>query len=155
MAVTLDWSAFDSSIPRFLIYAAFDILRSMLRFDAYSLRGETIEGKIKSYQFKRLFDKIIKNFIYTKIMLPDGTVYQKEHGIPSGSQFTSLIGSIVNALVVNTLFRYYRINLDLMKFLGDDSHVRFKRTQEFKFDLDLLIKDSLKYFNLTLNKDKV
>jgi hypothetical protein len=35
-----------------------------------------------------VFDWLIENFIFTKIMTPDGDVYVKNRGVPSGSYFT-------------------------------------------------------------------
>jgi len=32
-------------------------------------------------------------------MLPDGSVYRKGQGIPSGSKFTSIIGSLCNMIM--------------------------------------------------------
>ena len=76
--LTLGWKGFDSSIPPFLIKKAFAIVWSIYRF----------ENKRLERHMRTLFDFIIEYFINTPIMLGDGTLYWKSHGIPSGSGFT-------------------------------------------------------------------
>lgn len=49
----------------------------------------------KAERYERIFDWVIDNFINSKIMLPDGTTYIKDHGIPSGSKLTSLLGTLI------------------------------------------------------------
>jgi len=91
--VTLDWSSFDSTIPVWLIHEAFDVIWSTYTFPSESIRKK----------FEPVFKYIKNYFIHTPIMLSDGVVWQKSHGIPSGSSFTQLVGSIVNILVTRTL----------------------------------------------------
>ena len=58
------------------------------------------------------FDVIIDRFGNKPMLLPDG-VYYGSHGIPSGSQFTNLVGSVGNRKVCD-------LPLELTQFLGDD-----------------------------------
>jgi hypothetical protein len=39
-------------------------------------------------QFRKIFDYLIDYFIYTPIMLDNGDIWKKSHGVPSGSGFT-------------------------------------------------------------------
>ena len=67
--------------------------------------------------------------IYTKIVLPNYNVVQKSTGLPSGNVFTSIIGSIVNYIVLNeTLLEIGLKNQDYdILVYGDDSLIGFER----------------------------
>lgn len=80
-----DYSKFDQTIPDWLIHECFDYVR-----DCYDP------------SYKKIIDWIEYNFTNTKLALPDGRVLQVHKGIPSGSHFTQLIGSMANALMMLT-----------------------------------------------------
>ena len=73
----LDMSKFDSSVPSWMIGFAFDVLASWFSFDSEELVR---------------YEKVKRYFIHTPILMPDGNVYRKSVGIPSGSYFTQQIG---------------------------------------------------------------
>lgn len=75
------------------------------------------------------------NFINTKIMLPDGRMVRKTHGIPSGSYFTSLVGSLANAVICEFLMNIMNIRIDDSRFLGDDSCLFIHNTYRQSFDI--------------------
>lgn len=81
---SIDFSRFDQTIQAWLIDDAFSII--MKFFDA-SCRKEL---EWISYQFKNSW-----------LVCPDG-VMQKHRGIPSGSNFTQVVGSMCNALIIMT-----------------------------------------------------
>lgn len=102
----LDYSQFDSSISRQLIKMAFSIIR-----DSFDMTDEDA----------KVFNLIENYFIYTPVLMPDGMIYfGKEHGVPSGSNFTQIIDSIVNCICVE----YVNITLGMKAkryyVLGDD-----------------------------------
>ena len=102
----MDWKGYDSTIPAFLIRDAFTILEGMLDFKTLDILGRKHHlSDEKAERFRNLFHWLKNYFIHTKIMLPDATCYKKHHGIPSGSLFTSLIGSIINLIVTKYLLR--------------------------------------------------
>lgn len=108
--VALDFSKFDSSVPRKLIYTAFRILRTWF------------------HDFEDFDDeawKLIQNyFIYTPIVMIDGNLYKgKNHGVPSGSYFTQLIDSIVNYIIITAAMLKYDMHPHEKRVhvLGDDS----------------------------------
>jgi len=105
-AYGLDWSGFDSSISPGLIGIAFKVLEQNFRM-----------SESDRVTWRRLIDY----FIHTTIVFPDGTRYVKSSGIPSGSYFTQLIGSIINYLVITyCLLRLSEISPKIW-VLGDDS----------------------------------
>lgn len=82
---SLDFSGFDQTVPGWLIDAAFQVIKKCFPQSA-----------------KKELEWIAHNFIHTKLLLPDGSVFIKHKGIPSGSFFTQAVGSICNALVIMT-----------------------------------------------------
>jgi len=105
--VSLDYSKFDSTVPAELILVAFNILWTW--FDQISVREIEI---IEDY------------FINTPIVMSDGHLYSgKNHGIPSGSMFTNLVGSIVNFILLTALSERLNFHFTAERgfVLGDDS----------------------------------
>lgn len=81
--VGVDYSKFDGTIPRWLICVCFDIIKEF--FD-------------ESYH--RELNWIAYNFIHTRILLQGGMLVEKDHGIPSGSGFTQIVGTMANMLIM-------------------------------------------------------
>lgn len=104
-----DFSGFDTSIHPKLIVHAFKILGTHFRMN---------EEEASCY------DRVIHYFIHTPIVMPNGNIYTKHHGVPSGSYFTQLVDSIVNFIAVQyATIRLTGVPVDIDKILvlGDDS----------------------------------
>lgn len=105
----LDMSRFDATISRPLIIMAFQILGSNFDWTRSS---------------KEDWDKVRNYFIHTPILMPDGFVYIKHRGVPSGSYFTQLVDSVVNFFCIQYCFYLLTgktIHPDRIRVLGDDS----------------------------------
>lgn len=116
----LDMSRFDSSVSPWFIHIAFKILATWFGDD------QVDEG----------WDRMVNYFIHTPILMPDGYVYRKRTGVPSGSYFTQLVDSIVNYIVIQyCALRIFGKPIEDGKLLvlGDDSlfgldkHVKLDR----------------------------
>lgn len=87
----LDWKQFDASVSRFEINAAFDLIKELVDFPNSSTEA--------AFELSRQL------FIHKKIAAPNGKTYWSHKGIPSGSYFTSVAGSIINKLRIEYLWR--------------------------------------------------
>lgn len=117
----LDYSGFDASINPQLIGIAFGVLRSMLDLNE-------AQGKV--------FDRIQTYFATSPFLAPDGLVYSgRRGGVPSGSMFTQMIDSIVNAIAIEYAMRMLGERNYRYMVYGDDSwlitSVEAPRAQEF------------------------
>jgi len=106
--VSVDFSNFDANVLAALVRRAFSILERLFTFS---------EGEA------RVWKHIVDYFIDTPILFY-GKVYQKHRGIPSGSYFTQVVGTLVNMA-----YTYYvhhaqpivKLIVKGAKWLGDDS----------------------------------
>lgn len=91
-----DWSKFDATTSREEINMAFRIIKSHLTFP--------------NAQTEAAFDLMVELFKYKKVLGPDGNVYTVNTGVPSGSNWTSIVDSIIN---------YFRIQYLWKKLTGE------------------------------------
>lgn len=136
--ISLDWSNFDAEVEDWEIDEAFELLLSMLTFPNHISRA--------TFDFSRIF------FINRKIAGPDGHIYFKHRGVPSGSFFTVLIDSIVNWRRILYMSHKWTGQFPAyMKVQGDDSIISFKDKTVTPEGLSLSIPDQAPW---TLNAFK-
>nr|AOR51390.1 RdRp [Partitivirus-like 3] len=120
-AVMTDWRRFDKQIPAWLVRDAFALLKECFRTDVVV----DVEGKVwpvNSHITNARWSKMVQYFINTPFRMPDGSRYMKSHGVPSGSCFTNIIDSIINAVV--TRYCVYQTTGSFPEYdlyMGDDS----------------------------------
>lgn len=145
-----DWSKFDKTIPAWLIRDSFKILAEAIDWS----HVQDSEGKIwpvRENRSKRRWRKLVSYFIDTPIRMSDGRRYIKHCGVPSGSCFTNIIDSIVNALVMRYLT--YELTGSFPKsdvYLGDDSVLVMPQL----IDLKVFSEYALDQFGMIFNADK-
>lgn len=107
IGVGIDFSKFDYSVQPWLIDEAFNILRENIVFN-HPLDYAA-------------FEYSIAHFTKRPVVVPDGHMWLKRVGVPSGSYFTSMIDSIANYIAIT----YMQLKLYQRPFrtwvLGDDS----------------------------------
>lgn len=79
---SIDYSKFDQTVPSWLIGWCFNTLKGCFQ-----------------QQYHSELDWIAYNFVNTKVAIPGRGIKSKIKGIPSGSNFTQVIGSMANAVM--------------------------------------------------------
>lgn len=134
-----DWSAFDSSVQEWEIRFAFLLLESLLTFPS------NVEAQVWRF--------IIELFIYRKIAGPDQVLYLKTQGIPSGSCFTNIIGSITNYVRIQYMFKKLTNEFATVFTHGDDSLAGVKTDQYTTFDKLAAVSEPLGWHISTLKSE--
>lgn len=107
--LVLDWSSFDASAQLWEIDTAFNLVESLLKFPNPETRA--------AFEYaKAVFKK-------RKLAAPDGTLFMREGGVPSGSVFTHLIDSIINYLRILYLCHKHQVETTAIYTHGDDGLV--------------------------------
>lgn len=107
IGVGIDFKGFDTTPQPWLIDLAFNILEENINFT-------DLEGKL-AYDYSKEF------FINTPVIMPDGRMWLKKLGVPSGSYFTQLIDSVINHIVITYIqLKVWKTHFPT-KVLGDDS----------------------------------
>lgn len=107
--LSIDWSSFDASTQPYEIEFAFDLLKSMLDFP--------------NKESELVFEYVRALFIERKILSPDGRLFMRYGGVPSGSYFTHMIDSIINWNRIRYLLAKNGISHDMIRTHGDDGFV--------------------------------
>jgi len=146
-ACGIDWSGFDAVHGRIIIHEAFQALASNL----WLTEEEADELLLLEYYF-----------VNTPVVMPDGYMYIKHIGIPSGSFFTQLIGSFINFVCIMTLMlTHWKGVWTKIKVLSDDSVFTVPILQDEHgnrignvMDLELWANSAKQLFGLTMNLKK-
>lgn len=105
-SLTVDYSSYDQTVPSWLIQDAFSVLRGLF--------------KPLSVKDSALFDVIVSDFINKNFVLSPTEVVYARKGIPSGSRFTQIIGTVCNWIMITTFLIARGLEGDMI-VMGDDN----------------------------------
>lgn len=119
LTMGLDFSGYDSTVPAILIEWSFAVMRSLFPSDRIH---------------DRIFAWLLATHLERPTLLPSGFVTVIKKGIPSGSPFTSVLGSLCNFFLFGISFLRFQkestlpgklfMDFDLIVY-GDDSLFAF------------------------------
>lgn len=112
--ICLDWKSFDATVQLWEIDHAFDCIEQLITFPT-----------ILSF---RAFQVARESFKVRKLASPDGKLYMRRGGIPSGSYFTNIIGSIINYVRMHYICNKLGLNVVKCYVQGDDSVLTVSNT---------------------------
>lgn len=135
--ISIDYSGYDQSISNWLIYEAFDIVKAMFS-----------DGPAFN---ERLFDVIVSSFINKTFIDGNGLERRCHKGVPSGSMFTQIIGTIVNRLMILTYLKSIEANESYEMMIMGDDNILFSWVKIDPIHLETYLKHN---FGVTVNGDK-
>lgn len=146
-----DYSKFDKTIPAWLIRDCFRMIERHIVWDKVQTNYTGELWSVNPAKSKARWKTLVNYFINTPIQLSNGERFIKHGGVPSGSCFTNLIDTIVNAVVMRYLIYSQTGQLPLGDvYLGDDSIA----ITEKPLNLDALSEQAEELFSMNFNPDK-
>lgn len=135
-SVTIDYSKYDQTIPNWLIYDAFEVVKHMFR--------DMTDHELA------LFNVVRHDFINKTFIGINGELIQSSRGVPSGSMFTQIIDTIVNKLMIDTYMISHELERYCCLIMGDDNIIACSK----EIDLEDLSGYLRHMFGITVNPDK-
>lgn len=132
---SLDYSNYDQSVSSWLIYDCFSILRNCF---------------IMSKEQESLYGVVVHDFINKVFLIGNQFGVKSSKGIPSGSMFTQIIGSMVNYLIIKTYLHSIGVKGDMIT-MGDDNLCYY---QSSPISITSLASYISKNFGMIVNVDK-
>lgn len=106
---SIDYSGFDGTVSTQMIGLAFGIIRQMLTL---------------SDEEQKVWERVCTYFATSPFLAPDGKVYKgRRGGVPSGSMFTQLVDSLVNAIAIEYATEMSGVTKYRYTVYGDDSWI--------------------------------
>lgn len=150
----LDWSNFDASVPGFLLEHAWKILECAVLNNVMDSCGQRVKNYLHNC---KLF--FYNNFIKSIYVIRNAVVTTLR-GVPSGSLLTSIVGSVVNYTLIQSVLDKVKFNITniAIRVYGDDSVVCFNTSQREPLIYNDLIRDiaenAKKKFGMKINEKK-
>jgi uncharacterized protein YdcH (DUF465 family) len=137
---SLDFKAFDQTIPNELIVMMLNFLSSKIFLNA---KEKAVLRTILTYHTSCLVISCVRGLTF---------MFRKRRGLMSGSALTNLLGSMVNLFIILYINRVYRLSIDpkSISILGDD--IIF--VSDRKIELSYLSGVINHHFNMEISVEK-
>lgn len=150
----LDWSNFDASVPGFLLEHVWKVMEFAVRKNTPNESKMHVENYLhncKLFFYNNFIRSIyvVRSFIVTVL-----------RGVPSGSLLTSIVGSIVNYVIIRCVIDLQKYNITdvSIRVYGDDSLVCFNTLHDTPLVYSEFISDisrvALEKFGMKINERK-
>nr|WAK75606.1 MAG: putative RNA-dependent RNA polymerase [Partitiviridae sp.] len=151
IAIASDWARYDKSVPSWLIYDCFEIIADMIDF-GHEVQADGTIIEVDEEVSLRKFNHIVDYFVQTPLRDCKGYRFLASGGVPSGSCFTNIVDTLVNAIIT----RFCNLLVHGMYpcaevYLGDDG-VCFLSVPEV--NLIAFKKCAKEHFGMELNLEK-
>jgi hypothetical protein len=149
MICNLDFKSFDTSTAPWFTRRVYEAFKDFYDWESFS------DGRPIPKGISIVYSRLIKDHIHTKILMPDGYLYQKHIGDDTGSHFFQLVQNFKTAVlcVFSVLEQGFKLHeLCGIKVLGDDSI--FGIDSSVSYDLVKANSTFQQYFGLELSIDK-
>jgi len=103
------------------------------------------------------FDYLVDAFIFTVLCLPDGSLFKKLGGVPSGSFLTLLLNSIAVDVCMTSALKAIQLPFYDKRVLGDDFSFKMNRVDDDQLQLHIhdLSQEVFCRFGLIVSPEKV
>lgn len=135
--VSIDYSHYDQSLPSWLLRAAFRVVRSW--FSEFTERES------------KLWDIIVNDFINKGFVGPKGEIVYACDGLPSGSMFTQIIGTLCNRIMMQTFAYHMNYDRPIRTIICSDDNLLF---YDNWFDLDQYASYIMHNFGIEISVQK-
>jgi hypothetical protein len=119
IGIEIDWAKFDSTVIEQAMSVSFRLMRACYP---------------PSKMTDKLFVYVMSGTIYKNVALKQRFIYRLRKGLPSGTPFTSVLGTLCNWVLLNYLLRSQKLfgvsepNDYSLAVAGDDTLVRINKT---------------------------
>jgi hypothetical protein len=147
IGIEIDWGKFDSTVIEQAMSASFRLMRS-----CYPPGKKT----------DKLFVYVMSGTIYKNVALKQRFIYRLRKGLPSGTPFTSVLGTLCNWVLLNYLLRSQKLfgvsrpDDYSLAVAGDDTLIRINKTvtsKDFIPTAEELVDIAKRATNLELDLD--